>query len=216
MNDTLAFDLGAASGSPPDVPTPARLYSAEDFEKLRDSDHYELLDGHLVERRMGIEATWIGGRVITRLGIFCEANARGWVLNAEAAYKCFPKRPNHIRKPDASFIRYGRLPDETLPRGYAHIPPDLAVEVISPGDLFEEVEAKVLEFLEAGAELIWVINPFTRTVTIHRADRTVTWLSEKDVLTGEGPLQGFSCRVAELFPPARAPIETPTAEQAKQ
>jgi len=60
------------------------------------------------------------------------------------------------------------------------------------------------EYETAGVRLIWVVNPETKAVRVHRADGTVTVLREKDELDGEDVVPGFRCRVADLFLPARS------------
>ena len=105
-----------------------------------------------------------------------------------------------MRRPDVSFIRKERLPEGPTSEGYIYIPPDLAVEVISPNDLAYEVDHKVVEYLDAGVALVWVINPEARTVRIHRRSGSLGWLREEDELSGEDVLPGFRCRVSKLFP----------------
>jgi Uma2 family endonuclease len=182
-------------------------YKPEDLLTMPDADRYELVDGTLVERNMGIESSWIGGEIYGWLRDFARLNQRGWVIPADGSYQCFPHAPQRVRRPDVSFIRFGRLPGERLPEGHALITPDLAVEVISPNDLYEEIDAKVEEYLQAGVQTVWVVNPRTRTVQVHRADGSVTKLRESDELTGEGPLAGFRCALRDLFPPAKPRIE---------
>lgn len=90
-------------------------------------------------------------------------------------------------------------------------PPDLAVEVLSPNDLGEEVEQKVLEYLRSGLRLVWVISPATRTARVVRADGTTAWLREDGELDGEKVVPGFRCRLADLFPTALT--ESPESPQ---
>jgi Uma2 family endonuclease len=180
-------------------------YTPEDLLTLPDGDHYELVDGNLVERHMGAVSSWTGGILYHFLQVHCQANNLGWVWPADNGYRCFPDAPGKVRRPDVSFIRRGRLPDEQLPTGYVRIAPDLAVEVLSPNDLAYEVDGKVLEYLRAGVRLVWVVNPESRTVRIHRADGSTGWLLEHAELSGEAVVPGFRCAVRELFPPATRP-----------
>jgi Uma2 family endonuclease len=92
-----------------------------------------------------------------------------------------------------------------LPEGHIRLAPDLAGEVVSPNDLAYEIDEKVEEFLAAGTTLVWVINPATRTVRAHRADRPGVTLRADDELTGEDVPPGFRCNVADLFPPPPIP-----------
>ena len=75
----------------------------------------------------------------------------------------------------------------------------MAVEVVSPNDLLEEVEEKVDEYLSAGAKLVWVVNPKRRTVTIHRPGSELRIIRGNDLLEGEDVIPGFSCKIDEIF-----------------
>ena len=79
------------------------------------------------------------------------------------------------------------------------IPPDLAVEVVSPGDSQSYVHRKVLHYLDHGVGLVWIVDPKTRTVTEYRSRQDVRILAEADEITGGEMLPGFSCRVSEFF-----------------
>lgn len=184
-------------------------FTPEDLLLLPDKGvEYELVDGELVERKMGCESSWIGGELFYLLRIFCAANSRGWVLPADASYQCFPDAPDKVRRADVSFIRLGRLPGEQLPRGHCRIAPDLAVEVISPNELLYDAEDKVAEYLAAGVRLVWVIVPPRRIVHIYRADGTGGLVRENGELDGEDVVPGFRCKVADLFHDPAANLTT--------
>jgi Uma2 family endonuclease len=178
-------------------------YTPEELLSLPDGDLYELVDGRLVEMNMGVKASWIGGRLFRLMDTWCYQHQLGWILPADSSYQCFPDAPNRVRKPDVSFIRRGRLPGEELPEGHCRIPPDLAAEIVSPKDTYYEVEEKVREYLHAGVRLVWVVNPATRMVRVHRPDGSLADLREHEELTGEDVLPGFRCPVRDLFPPAK-------------
>lgn len=183
---------------------PVITHSPEDLLAMPDGKGYELVNGTLVELNVGALSSWIGTNLARLLGNFVERHRLGWIWATEAGYQCFPDEPNNVRKPDVSFIRNGRLPGERIPKGFLRIAPDLAGEVISPNDFTLELDTKVVEYLHAGVRLLWIINPETRTIRIHRADGTVGWLTESDKLSGEDILPGFDCQVAELFPAAES------------
>lgn len=128
----------------------------------------------------------------------------GWVLDSEGSYQCFPDEPRKVRKPDVSFIRRGRLPEERVPNGHVPIAPDLAVEVVSPNDPVYEIDTKVQEYLNADVPWVWVVNPETRTVHIYSAAGTVEMLGEQDELTLPELIASFCCKVGELFSPPAA------------
>lgn len=173
----------------------------EQLLQMPDADRYELVEGELVERKMGWKSGWIAGRLQALLVRVGDADQCGWLVSSDAGYQCFPDAPSKVRKPDLSFIKARRLPPDRAPDGHCRVAPDLAVEVISPNDLYSEVEVKVDEYLRANVQLVWVVDPATRSVRVHRSDGTVTDLNEGDELAGESVLPGFRCRVAELFQP---------------
>jgi Uma2 family endonuclease len=176
------------------------IYTPEDLLALPDDGKgYELVGGRLVEKNMGAFASWVAGRVLQLLAAFGQDLGRGWVLDSEGSYQCFADDPRKVRKPDVSFIRRGRLPDERIPAGHVPIPPDLAVEVVSPNDTVYELDAKVDEYLAAGVPLVWVVNPETRAVHVYRAGGSVERLSEEDELTAPEVVPDLRCRVADLF-----------------
>jgi Uma2 family endonuclease len=189
------------------------LVTADQFQSMPDAGHYELLDGHLRERTMGVRSGYVGHQLSRLLGNHCADHRLGWILDADTGFQCFPGRPNRVRRPDVSFVRFGRFPGEDLPDGHSRIAPDLAAEVVSPNDLAEAVTEKVNDFLLAGVRLVWVVYPHTRVVTVFRANGSAAFLREDQELTGEDVVPGFRCRVSDLFPspPAEAASPAPTS-----
>src|SRR5262249_51446842 len=145
-------------------------YTLDEFLKLPDRELFELVDGQLVVMNSSNLSSLVAGKLLTRIGTFNEANKQGEVFPADSYFQCFPDLPGHARKPDVSFIRLERLPVDWLEDGYFTIAPDLAVEVISPGDRAEDVEEKIREYLSAGVSLVWEIYPQQRVAYVHRAD----------------------------------------------
>jgi Uma2 family endonuclease len=177
-----------------------QTYTPEDLLAMPDRKKYELVDGHLVERHMSLLSNWVAGRLLRHVDIFVEKNNLGWAWPTGQGYVCFPESPHKVRFPDVSFVRKSRLPDGLTSEGYIYIPPDLAVEVISPNDLAYEVENEILEYLDAGVALVWEINPEARTVRIYRRDGSTGWLREDGELSGDDVLPGFRCRLVMIFP----------------
>jgi Uma2 family endonuclease len=179
----------------------AARYTPEDLLTMPDGERFELVNGELVERDMRLLSSVVGTEVLRLLGNYVRENNLGWVPSSECGYQCFDFAPRMVRRPDASFISLARLSADQLNQGHVPLPPDLAVEVVSPNDLFYEVEHKVGEYLRAHVRLVWVINPDERTVAVHRPDGTGLRLLEDQELTGEDVIPGFRCRVGDLFPP---------------
>ncbi len=176
------------------------VYTPEDLLCMPDGKHFELVDGELRGIERGAESEWIAGELFGFLRDKTSHPRTGWVFGPATGYQCFPNAPGKVRKPDASFIKLGRLPDEKIPKGHIRMAPDLAAEVVSPHDLYSEVTAKVDEYLEAGVSLVWVIDPETRSVSVSRQDGSTSVLREEMSLDGEDVIPGFSCVIADLFP----------------
>jgi Uma2 family endonuclease len=177
-----------------------QTYTPEDLLAMPDRKKYELVDGHLVERHMSVVSSWVGGQLHFELTLFLRKHPLGWAWPADQGYACFPNSPRKLRFPDVSYVSKKRLPEGPTSEGYIYIAPDLAVEVVSPNDLSYEVERKVVEYLDAGVTLVWVIDPEARTVRIHRRDGSFGWLREDGELSGEDVLPGFRCRLVAILP----------------
>ena len=177
-----------------------RTYTPEDLLTMPDRKKYELVDGHLVERHMSRLSSWVAGRLHRFIDIFVEEQQLGWAWPSDQGYVCFPNSPRKLRFPDVSYVSKRRLPAGLTSDGYIYIPPDLAVEVVSPNDLASEVLRKVLEYLDAGVALVWVIYPEARATQVYRRDGSGNLLRDDGELSGEDVLPGFRCRLAAIFP----------------
>lgn len=78
-------------------------------------------------------------------------------------------------------------------------PPVLAAEVLSPYDKQKEIAEAIDEYLECGVKLVWIVDPYAETVTVHRPDKKPELFNADEELDGEPHLPGFRCRVAEIF-----------------
>jgi len=90
---------------------------------------------------------------------------------------------------------------ELLTSVWSPIAPDLAVEVISPNDLYTEIETKVEDYLSANVGLIWIVDPQRSTVEVIRIGHATQLLRSNHDLSGECTVPGFRCVVNDLFPP---------------
>lgn len=103
-----------------------------------------------------------------------------------------------LRGPDAMF--FAEEPSEVdLEKQCCENVPILCVEVLSPSNTANEMVSKVNQYFARGVRLVWMIDPENRTVRVLRSDELPKLLDEKDTLTGNGILPGFSCAVADFF-----------------
>jgi Uma2 family endonuclease len=131
------------------------------------------------------------------LGSFVRARGLGRVFTNEPGF-IVTTNPDTVRAPDVAFLRSELLKDG-VPTGYFRGVPDLAVEVISPNDLYTEVDEKVAEWLEHGTRLVFVVNPRRKVVAVHRPGQPVIFLSIDDTLTADEVVPGWSLAVRDLF-----------------
>ena len=178
--------------------TTTRFLTAEEFFELPSSRWCELIDGVPIETMpSGWEATGIAGTITIRLGIFVEPRRLGRVLTEPGVI--LRRNPDAVRAPDVAFVQADRIPAGGLPKAFSEIVPDLIVEVVSPSNTAAEIQGKVREWIEAGARLVWVVYPVSRTVEVIRSLLDRETLSPGDTLDGGAVLPGFSCPVEEIF-----------------
>jgi Uma2 family endonuclease len=182
-------------------------YTPEDLLAMPDGKSYELVGGQLVERNMGAESSWVAGELHVSLSRYCRERKIGWALPADNGYQCFPHEPGLVRKPDVSYVKFGRLAGGVLPKGWIKIPPDLAVEVVSPNDTAYELDDKLEDYRKVRVPLVWVVYPNSHTVLVYRVDGSASFLLEDDELSGEDIIPGFRCSVREIFPPREPATE---------
>jgi Uma2 family endonuclease len=174
------------------------LMTAEELLNAPDMGRCELLRGEL---RMMSPSGSLHGRITAYvaglLWDYVKEHPTGEVFGAETGF-IMACNPDTVRAPDVAFVTNARLPDP-LPPGFFPGPPDLAVEVLSPGDRASEVTAKTRDWLAAGCQEVWNVDPQTQTITVHRADGIISLLNSSDMLESAVLLPGFQLVIKELF-----------------
>ena len=161
---------------------------------------YEIVNGQPEEKEMaGARHSRVGVRLIRRLAAFVEDNELGEIYGPNATFMI----GDNQRLPDVSFVAAARIPADGDPEGRWEIAPDLAVEVVSPNDVWAKVHGKVLEYFAAGVKQVWLISPEHKNVFVFDSPTKTTILDEESELRSEALLPGFSCPVSELFKPPK-------------
>jgi Uma2 family endonuclease len=160
----------------------------------------ELINGKVIMAPTGSEHSDMASFLAGSLSIFVRGHRLGRVYDSSGGFRM---ASGNVLSPDVGFLSTARLKGRR--RDYKRFfrgAPDLAAEILSPGDTEDEVAEKLEEYFANGTVLAWVIEPGKKTVTIYaRADKPLGVLSEKDTLTAEEILPGFSLALAQLFEP---------------
>ena len=181
-----------------------RLVTAEEFAEMpypKSGGKLELVRGKVVEMppagpEHGEEAVHI------TVAMFGHADAhRLGKVRVETGY-WLGSDPDHIRAPDVSFVSTGRLPGEAILHDAVTQVPDLAIEITSPFDRDSEVHQKVLDYLAAGIQRVWVVRPERKTVTVHRPDGNSHTYAGDDALSSKDAgfsVEGFTLPLRDIF-----------------
>lgn len=139
------------------------------------------------------------GRLTLTLGRRLEehmADLKLGIVVVEAGF-ILSREPATVRAPDIAVILGPRVPSP-LPAKFFPGPPDLAVEILSPDDRPGEVAAKVADYLRAGTQSIWVVDPEGQTITVHTRAGAIRYGAHES-LDGAPLLPAFRVPVATLF-----------------
>jgi Uma2 family endonuclease len=181
--------------------------TVDDVNRLNDREDrlYELVDGILVEKTVGLEESIIAGDILTILNNFVKPRRLGLVAGEAGTIQL---DINLVRIPDVSFFSFdslpgGEVPDEPIPL----LVPGLAVEVISRSNTAKELAEKLKDYFENGVRLVWLVRPKSRVVDVYTAPDRFTRLTASMRLDGGDVLPGFSVQVGELFPMPKRPSD---------
>ena len=174
------------------------LLSFEEFLALPDDGNkHELNRGELVVMPPPSSGHALTIHCIQRLlNPYVSETGIGLVF-VEAGYLLTREPEKTARQPDISFLSMARVkatPHDQLFAGA----PDLAIEVVSPGNDAEELDEKVAQYLAFGSKEVWVVYPKTRSILIHQAGGRVRKLNDQDTITTD-LFPGWSARVADFF-----------------
>ena len=173
-------------------PKPIKMTLEEFLES--DLEGYEYIKGELIPVPPTSMAHGdISMNLISLLNSYVRENQLGRIYIPDTGFRVGER----VLMPDIAFLSNEHIPADRSKA--SPIPPDLAVEVVSQTDALHRIEEKAFAYLEAGTQLVWVLKPVSKTVTVYRSETDITLLTRNDALTGENVVEGFSCQVAELF-----------------
>lgn len=161
---------------------------------------YEVIDDQRVETPpMGNYQSLLG----FKLAFFLEAHVASQGLGRAMAEVLFDLRPavNRSRRPDVAFVSYERWPKgQRIPRGNAWgVIPDLAVEVVSPHDLADDLIVKIGDYFRAGVRQAWIVYTSENLAYIYESPTQVRIVSGDESLDGGAVVPGFRLKLADLL-----------------
>ena len=200
MNPSASASSLPVPGQRLPAPRHGRAMTAEELFRLPDDNcRHALVRGEL--QRMAAAGFRHGAVIMNVAGPLSQhvkAHGLGVLCGAETGF-VLERDPDTVLAPDVAFVRRERILASGLPATFWEGPPDLAVEVTSPGDTRREVAEKAASWLAAGTRLVWVVDPQRLVVEIHEPDGTPRRLERTDVLEGEPLFPGFRLPVTDIF-----------------
>ena len=178
-----------------------KLITAEEFGQMpqpSDGSRQELVRGAIVtmpppKPRHGLYCA----KISRKIGNHVEDHHLGHVCTNDTGFVT-GRDPDTVRGADISFWSFARYAE--LPQDYPEIGPDLAIEVLSPGNRPGEMMDRIVEFFRRQARIVWVVDTLERILTVYRSPDESAVLDENAILSGDEVLPGFRCRVGDLFP----------------
>lgn len=179
--------------------TSEKTWTDQEFMALPDDgNRYEIVNGELViMANSGMEHGNIGAFLGGAIELHVRSHKLGVTCDSSTAFKM---KSGNKRSPDISFVAKERLQGrKRLPKGFFEGAPDLAVEIISPSNTFEEIHNKLVEYFDSGCRLAWVIHPDEQSALIYRQPQPDRLLKISDNLEGEEIIPGFTMPMVDLF-----------------
>jgi len=179
----------------------------EQFEQLATTEQLARLEltktGELIIMSpTGGTAGRKNSRLIQQLRNWTEQNKTGEVFDSSTVFVL----PNGARRsPDVTWIKLERWNQlsQRQQDGFPPIVPDFVIELVSPSDIknqrYEDLQAKMQEYLDNGVKLGWLIEPSRKIVEIYRSQSLVETLANPQTLSGEDVLPGFILDLSEIF-----------------
>jgi Uma2 family endonuclease len=180
--------------------TAEALLTAEEYAQMPDDGTpNELVRGRIVPMTV---PTPLHGMICTTIAhilyTYAEEHGLGRVASNDSGV-ITERDPDTVRGPDVSFYSYTRLPKGPVPPGYLSVVPDIVFEVRSPSDRWRDIHAKAFEYLDAGVQLVCVVEPAQKTVHVYSAEQPIRTVTAEEELSIPEVLGNFRIKVQRFF-----------------
>lgn len=156
--------------------------------------NFEYIAGEIVEVVSNNESSEASAILIGELHGFIRPRKLGRITSSDGGYVI--NGEDYI--PDAAFISYKRQPVRPNKVAYNPVAPDLAIEVLSPGNTAKAIATKIVNYM-AVSTVLWLVDPDEKTIDVWIPGQPVKRLRIGDVLEGGDVLPGFQLAVADIF-----------------
>ena len=197
--DDLLSELGGIAACrirldpPPGQATLNDLIRVNDQTKIR---LLELIDGTLVEKATGYDASVVGIAIARIIGAYVAAHRLGVVSGADGMFQL----RSSVRGPDVAYVARERLPNQKFPtESYPALEPNLVVEVLSPGNTKGEMTRKRLEYFHSNVQVVWIVDCINRSVAAYTSPSKVRVYSVEETIDGGAAIPGFTANVSDFF-----------------
>ncbi len=180
-----------------------KLYTAEELWEIsllpENADkRLELLEGVIHEVPSSFIPSQVAIHIAAEIRNYLKKNKIGYLTGADGGYVM---SEHNVFVPDVGYISKIRLPEK--PARNAPLPPDFAVEVVSPTDSLKGTHKKAMQYLAYGTQLVWIVDPEEQTVEVYRpaaeGGANVQVYRIKDTLEGYNILPQFTLAVKDIF-----------------
>ena len=156
---------------------------------------YEYINGKLEKKNMpNAKHSGIATRLSGEILFYLKSNKIGRVYN-EAHFQIGENK----RIPDVAFVSADKIPNSGEPQQFWNFAPDLAIEIVSPTDFYQDVFAKIYDYFAAEVKQVWLINPEKETLAIYFSQKELKILSKDEILTCEEILPNFRLNLSDIF-----------------
>ena len=179
------------------IAAPPQATEAEVYDLNESGVRCELIDGVIVKKPMGSPQAFLAGLLLTHLNNYLARHKIGFGYAPDGLVRF---AANQVLLPDVAFTARSRCPGGKLPRDQvATVIPNLVVEVLSPSNRPGEIARKLGLYFAGGVELVWVIDPATRSARVYTSPESVATVGPAGCLDGGTVLPGFTLPLTTLF-----------------
>jgi Uma2 family endonuclease len=180
--------------------TASHIVSLEEYLKVKapDGTKDELIEGEVVISPSG---SAVHALIIKRLGRLLDdaLEGSGFEVNFDLSIIVDPVSPPSMPRPDVFVMNRARFMDAARREVFPVGSPELAVEVVSPGNTKRELLKKLRLYLRHGSSAVWLVYPKRRTVVVWESEDTSGEFREGEIITLPDPLPRPQLKVSDIF-----------------